>query len=59
MYDQVIIFYFSGTGNARNAASCIIQLAEEKGIRTELINIDRFEKIETPHLTDRTLIGFC
>ena len=58
-YDQLIIYYFSGTGNAKNAARWIIQVAEEQGINTRLVNIDRFEEIEVPDLTEKTLIGFC
>jgi hypothetical protein len=58
-YDQLIIYYFSGTGNARNASKWITNLAEKQGIKTRLINIDRFEKIEYPNLSTRTLIGFC
>lgn len=58
-YDQLIIYYFSGTGNAKNAANWIVKVAEEEGIQTRLINIDRFEKIEYPDLTEKTLIGFC
>ena len=58
-YDQLIIYYFSGTGNARNAAMWIIKVAQEKGLKTHLINIDRFEEIEAPTLTNKTIIGFC
>ena len=58
-YDNLIIYYFSGTGNARNAAKWIIKVGQENGLRTQLINIDRFEEIEHPHLTSKTLIGFC
>lgn len=58
-YDQVIIYYFSGTGNARNAAQWIIEVAQKKGIATHLINIDRFRGIEVPEISVNTLIGFC
>ena len=58
-YDQVIIYYFSGTGNAKNAAGWILKVADKMGLKTRLVNIDRFEKIENPELTDNTLIGFC
>ena len=58
-YDQLIIYYFSGTGNAKNASRWIIKVAEEQGIKARLVNIDRFEKIEYPSLTTKTLIGFC
>ena len=58
-YDQLIIYYFSGTGNARNAAIWIEKVAKEKGLKTHLINIDRFKTIDVPELSEKTLIGFC
>jgi ferredoxin/branched-subunit amino acid transport protein AzlD len=58
-YDQVIIYYFSGTGNARNAAIWIEKIAKEKGLKTHLINIDRFKTADVPELSEKTLIGFC
>ena len=58
-YDQLIIYYFSGTGNARNAAMWIIKIAEKKGLKTHLVNIDRFENVDLPELSERALIGFC
>jgi len=58
-YDQLIIYYFSGTGNARNAAIWIDKVAKEKGLKTHLINIDRFKTVDIPELSERTLFGFC
>ena len=58
-HNQLIIYYFSGTGNARNAASWIINIAKENGLKTHLINIDRFKTIELPELLGKTLMGFC
>ncbi len=59
MYEQLIIYYFSGTGNARNAAMWIIRVAEGSGLKTRLINIDNFDNIEVPVVNDKTLVGFC
>ena len=58
-YDHLIIYYFSGTGNARNAALWITKIAEEKGVKTHLINIGKFKATDIPELTNKTLIGFC
>jgi Pyruvate/2-oxoacid:ferredoxin oxidoreductase delta subunit len=58
-YQNLVIYYFSGTGNAKNAALWIIKIAEKKGLKSHLINIDRFTEIEVPRLTGKTLIGFC
>ncbi|OQX73754.1 MAG: hypothetical protein B6D61_12195, partial [Bacteroidetes bacterium 4484_249] len=58
-YSQLVIYYFSGTGNARNAAIWITKVAKEKGLQTQVINIDRFNIVDVPELTEKTLIGFC
>ncbi|NOU61249.1 EFR1 family ferrodoxin [Marinifilum caeruleilacunae] len=58
-YDKIIIYYFSGTGNAKNASLWIANLARENGIETKLINIDKIEAIEYPDLKSNTLVGFC
>ena len=58
-YDQLIVYYFSGTGNAKNAAFWIIEVAEKMGLTTQIVNIDRFESINLPKVTQKTLIGFC
>jgi len=58
-YQNLVIFYFSGTGNAKRAAEWIAEIAERMNVNTQLINIDRFRKIEIPKLEGRTLIGFC
>lgn len=58
-YNNLIIYYFSGTGNARNASKWIKEVAEKQNIRTRLINIDRFDTIDPPDLSEKTLIGFC
>lgn len=58
-YDRLIIYYFSGTGNARNASLWILKIAEAHGLKTQLINIDRFEKIKQPDISGKILIGFC
>lgn len=58
-YDQLIIYYFSGTGNAKNAAYWIKGVADQREVNTSIINIDRFDKIEIPKTTGKSLIGFC
>jgi len=58
-YEKVIVYYFSGTGNARNAAHWICKVAEDKGIPSQMINIDNFTSIDTPDVVGKTLIGFC
>ncbi|MEI7828240.1 MAG: EFR1 family ferrodoxin [Prolixibacteraceae bacterium] len=38
-YKKVVIYYFSGTGNARNVALWLNQVAKEKFIGSQIINI--------------------
>ena len=59
MYDHLTIYYFSGTGNALTASRWIAENAEKKGIRTDLISIDRFKKINVPVAEGKRLLGFC
>jgi len=58
-YKKLVIYYFSGTGNAKKAADWIIELAKEKGIETDLINIEHYKFAERPNFDKQTLIGFC
>ncbi|TFG74238.1 MAG: flavodoxin family protein, partial [Chrysiogenales bacterium] len=59
MYDHATIYYFSGTGNALTASRWIAENAEKKGIKADLISIDRFKKINVPAAEGKKLIGFC
>lgn len=58
-YEKLIIYYFSGTGNAKKAAEWIIEVANEKGLKTELINIESNRIIEKHNTNEKCLIGFC
>lgn len=59
MYKNLIIYYFSGTGNAKHCAEWIVNAAKQKGIHTFFINIDNHKNIENPAVVGKTLIGFC
>lgn len=58
-YNKLIVFYFSGTGNAKRTAEWIIGVAKDKGLETQLINIDHFKFETRPEYDEHTLIGFC
>ncbi|MCD4774140.1 MAG: EFR1 family ferrodoxin [Bacteroidales bacterium] len=59
-FNKLIIFYFSGTGNAKKSSERIIENAEEKGIETELVNISNKTRIDKNTLFSKdTLLGFC
>jgi len=59
IYEKVIIYYFSGTGNAKKSAEWILDEANKLGAKTEIFSIEKSEnlKIEQPEV--KTLIGFC
>ena len=59
MYNRLIIYFFSGTGNAKTAAHWIGDIAEEKGLRTEIIRIDKFTPVPFNAFDENTLVGFC
>ncbi|MCX6162559.1 MAG: EFR1 family ferrodoxin [Ignavibacteriae bacterium] len=58
-YKNLIIYCFSGTGNALKASEWLIEKAKEYGINTVLYSIDRFEKIDKEKQDGKTLIAFC
>lgn len=58
-YTKLLIFYFTGTGNALAAANWIIKLATIKGIESELVNIAYNPDINELKLNQNTLVGFC
>jgi len=58
-YQGIIIYYFSGTGNARRTAEWIAEEAEHRGVLTTLVNIEHFEIADMPPADEKTLIGFC
>ena len=58
-YTDLIIFYFSGTGNAKISAKWIAQNAKTKNIKTKIINIAKENNFENIKFNKQTLIGFC
>jgi hypothetical protein len=56
-YKQLLIYYFSGTGNILLASRQIADIAANKGIRTEINPIDRLKKIELPPTDGKRIIG--
>jgi Pyruvate/2-oxoacid:ferredoxin oxidoreductase delta subunit len=57
-YDQLLLYYFSGTGNAKMCAHWFAEKAREGGLDTHLINIDRFSEIILPEHSGKRMIGF-
>jgi len=55
--DKLLLYYFSGTGNAKQVAGWIIEKATERGIDAELINIVGLQSPPSPE--KGSMIGFC
>lgn len=59
-YDNLLVYYFSGTGNARRSAEWICRFAGQEGLNTRIINIDRFKEVIVPDMPEgRTMVGLC
>ena len=58
-YQNVIIYQFSGTGNALTGAKWIKKYTDKKNIKTEIFAIENIQQIQLPETTGKTLIGFC
>ena len=59
MYKTLIIYFFSGTGNARTAAHWIAGQAENKGLQVEIIRIEKNTLVPRVRFEENTLVGFC
>jgi len=59
MYENIVIYYFSGTGNARNVSNWIADTAQGKNQQTELVDISKIDRKNIPAPPENTLIGFC
>ncbi len=57
-FHRFVIYYFSGTGNAKNTAFWIGDEAKRLGIDTKIINIGKIQHEEIAPLAENTLIGF-
>lgn len=57
-YKNILIYYFSGTGNAKFAAEEIVIQAEKKGVIAKVIKLAE-EKPDISVTEQNTLIGFC
>ena len=58
-FNKLVIYYFSGTGNAKQVANWIIENAIIAGMETHLVNIGNYKEVNNHAITKETLIGFC
>jgi len=57
-YKKTIIYYFSGTGNSRNVALWLSNVAKEKNIDCQIINIAKIDRINIEQPDPDALIVF-
>ncbi len=57
-FHKVVIYYFSGTGNAKNTSFWIGDEVKRQGVDIEIINIDKIQHKEISQPAENTLIGF-
>mgnify|MGYP006289182725 FL=1 len=59
-YDNLMVYYFSGTGNAKRSAEWIVGHAAENRLNSRIVSIDRFKEVVRPEMPEgRTLSGIC
>jgi len=58
-WDELYIYYLSGTGNARASSEWIAEEAVAEGMKVTIQPIDRFENLRLPEKGVNTLIGFA
>ncbi len=58
-WDNLYIYYISGTGNARISSEWISDEAIKRGIKATVLSIDKPENLVFPEFSDRTLVGFA
>lgn len=56
---RIVIFYFSGTGNALAASKWISQEATSTGVETQIVNIAKNPNPNDFNFDENTLLGFC
>lgn len=57
-YDNLLLIYYSGTGNSKRVSEWIADTASEAGINTYVTSYDRFEAGRIAGFTGKTLVGF-
>jgi ferredoxin len=58
-FKEVVIYYFSGTGNAKQVASWIAETASQHSVKAVLVDISKIDRNLIKASPSNTLIGFC
>jgi ferredoxin len=57
-YDNLVMIYYSGTGNSKRVSEWIAEEAKKKGMKTIIASYNRFDPLSVHGLKGNTLIGF-
>jgi len=57
-YDNLLMIYYSGTGNSRHVSEWIVQEAQSRGMKTHICSYHQFNPNDIANFTGKTLIGF-
>lgn len=58
MYNKLVVYYFSGTGNSENVARWLANAAREKGMEASLNNIAKTDRLAILTPEANTLVAF-
>jgi ferredoxin len=58
-YNNLFMYYFSGTGNSKQVASWVVEVANQKQVAAELIDISKTDRRNIPQPPANALVGFC
>ena len=58
VYQKLIVYFFSGTGNSENVARWMADIAKEKGMEVRLINIGKTDRLQIEAPAPDALIAF-
>ena len=57
-YDNLLMIYYSGTGNSQRVSEWIVQKAQETGMKTHISSYHQFDPEKIASFKGKTLIGF-
>ena len=57
-YDNLLMIYYSGTGNSKRVSEWIVQEAQNRGMKTHIASYHQLDPEDVKDFTGRTLIGF-
>jgi ferredoxin len=58
IYDNLLMIYYSGTGNSKRVSEWIVQEAKGCGMKTHMVSYHQFNTEDIKDFTGRTIIGF-